>query len=86
MRALSFLGLMTGLSSMSGLTASRANVMLFVMSAVAAPGELPVKTEWGLICSGDESIVGIVQCKGVCTVPHGVFGAVANGMLIAAQT
>ena len=58
---------------------------LFVMSSVAAPGELPVEAEWGLICSGDESIVGIAQCEGVCTIPHGVFGAVENRMLIMAQ-
>ena len=83
---MSFLSLMTGLSSVSGLTASRANVMLFMTSAVAAPGELPVEAEWRLICSSDESIVGIVQCEGVCTIPHSVFGAVVNRMLVAAQT
>ena len=59
MRALSFLSSMTGLSSMSGLTASRAKVMLVVMSAVAAPGKLPVEAEWGLVSSGNQFVVGV---------------------------
>ena len=57
--ALSFLSLMTGLSSMSGLTASRAKVMLVVASAVATPGKLPVETKWRLVSLGDETVVGV---------------------------
>ena len=85
-RGLSFLSLMTCLSSVSGLTASRAEVTLAVVSAVATSGKLPVKTQWGLVGSSDKTIVGVVQCEGTCAIPSGGFCAVADEVFIVAQT
>ena len=42
--------------------------------------------QWGLVSSGDQSIVGVVECEGVFTVPHIAFGAVVDRVLIVAQT
>ena len=49
---------------MSGLTTSRANVMLVMVGAVATPGELPVETDCQLVRSGDQFVVCAAQCKG----------------------
>ena len=77
---------MTGLSSMSGLTASRANVTLVVVGAVATPGKLPVKTYCRLVGSGDQFVVDAAQCKGGGSIPCSAFVAVVDGVLVMAQT